>query len=154
MTVYETVPTEQAHIDELAVTMCQEDIDECWAARHMNPLESLQEGAKVSCDVITGLVDGRVACIFGVAIASKLTGLGAPWMLTAPMLRDHGKAFLSKNKIWMQYQQERWDTLENYVDARHHLAVRWLKWLGFKMDDPAPYGVDGLPFHKFHWENV
>ena len=38
----------------------------------------------------------------------------------------------------------------NYVDVRHKEAIRWLKWLGFTLNEPTPYGPFGLPFHKFH----
>ncbi len=42
--------------------------------------------------------------------------------------------------------------LENYVDARNHVAKAWLHWLGLPLEDPAPYGVLGLPFHRFYME--
>jgi len=152
VTLYETVPATDDHIEELALTMCQEDVDECWAAMHYIPREALVRAVKVSQEPITGLVDGEVACIFGVGVTSNLTGWGSPWMLASSLLRDHPRAFLSKNKIWMEYQQARWSRLENFVDARHHVAVRWLEWMGFDLDEPAPYGLDGMDFHKFHWE--
>jgi len=75
-------------------------------------------------------------------------------MLTAPVLRKHGRTFLRGNRMWMEDQKYKWLFLENYVDARHTLAIRWLKWMGFAMDKSAPYGPDGMAFHKFHWENA
>jgi len=154
MTKYEIIPTITAHIEELAQTMCSEDIDECWAARHYTPLEALEQAVKISNDATTGLIDGVVACIFGVAPVSVAGGKGSPWMLTAPVLRKHGKTFLRGTRMWMEDQKYKWLSLENYVDARHTLAIRWLKWTGFDMDKPAPYGPDGMSFHKFHWESA
>jgi len=37
----------------------------------------------------------------------------------------------------------------NHVYSRNRSAVRWLKHLGFVIEDAAPYGVRGAPFHKF-----
>ena len=39
--------------------------------------------------------------------------------------------------------------LINFVDARHGVAIRWLKWLGFKVFPAKPFGPDKLPFHRF-----
>jgi hypothetical protein len=39
--------------------------------------------------------------------------------------------------------------LENHVDARNRRALRWLGWLGFTIEAPAPWGVEGRPFHRF-----
>ncbi|MNC81827.1 hypothetical protein D3C75_1350850 [compost metagenome] len=45
---------------------------------------------------------------------------------------------------------ERHPTLTNYVDARNLAAIRWLQWLGFRMDSPVPYGPHRLTFRQFH----
>jgi len=39
--------------------------------------------------------------------------------------------------------------MENYVDVRNTVAIHWLKWMGFKMEEPQAWGVQGLDFHKF-----
>jgi hypothetical protein len=39
--------------------------------------------------------------------------------------------------------------LENWVDARNVTSIKWLKWCGFDFDDPAPFGVEQLMFHRF-----
>jgi RimJ/RimL family protein N-acetyltransferase len=40
--------------------------------------------------------------------------------------------------------------LENYVHAENKASVRWLKWLGFTMDEAAPYGPRGENFIHFY----
>ena len=48
--------------------------------------------------------------------------------------------------------QARYKILENYVDAGHIKAVKWLQRIGFKLDaEPIPYGVSQLPFYRFEW---
>jgi hypothetical protein len=39
--------------------------------------------------------------------------------------------------------------MRNYVDARHARSIRWLKWLGFTIEEARPMGFAGLPFHPF-----
>ena len=37
-------------------------------------------------------------------------------------------------------------------DERNHVAKAWLHWLGFRLEEAAPYGALGLNFHRFHME--
>tara|TARA_Y100000034_G_scaffold89640_1_gene107898 strand:+ start:446 stop:907 length:462 start_codon:yes stop_codon:yes gene_type:complete len=152
--IYDICPTTDEHIEELAVTMAQPDVDEAWAAGHKRPHEALEYSRKVSRDTTTGLANGEVACIFGVGSSSILTGLGSPWMLTSPILEAHGKVFLRGCRMWMGDQKQKWLKLDNFVDARNERAVKWLRWMGFDLDEPAPYGPDGMDFHKFYWESA
>ena len=39
--------------------------------------------------------------------------------------------------------------LVNWVDDRNTCAIRWLKWMGFTIHEPEPYGVANLPFRRF-----
>jgi len=152
MVQYEVIDTTDEHIEELAETMSQADVDEVWASSHRSPLESLLFSSTVSADTTTGLADGDVMCIFGVSPVSIISGSGSPWLLGSDLIREHFRIFLRGNKEWMKIQQEKWDTLSNHVDARHTLAIRWLKWLEFDFDEAKPHGPDKMPFHRFSWE--
>jgi len=152
MVQYELVDTTDEHIEELAETMSQADVDEVWASSHRSPLESLLLSSTLSADTTTGLADGEVMCIFGVSPISIISGSGSPWLLGSDLIREHFRIFLRGNKEWMKIQQEKWDTLSNHVDARHTLAIRWLKWLEFDFDEAKPHGPDKMPFHRFSWE--
>jgi hypothetical protein len=44
--------------------------------------------------------------------------------------------------------------LENWVDARNRLAIRWLRWCGFEIEAPAPYGPHELPFCRFSMKEI
>lgn len=55
----------------------------------------------------------------------------------APVVREMGTDYL---------------TLRNHVDIRNHLAIRWLQWLGFTLDDPIPFGPFGFKFHPFNMQ--
>jgi hypothetical protein len=43
----------------------------------------------------------------------------------------------------------RYDQLFNYVDARNLRSIAWLQHIGFQVFEPQPYGLEGLPFHRF-----
>jgi hypothetical protein len=39
--------------------------------------------------------------------------------------------------------------MENWVDARNLDAIQWLRWCGFQIEAPRPYGKHGLDFCRF-----
>ena len=152
MVHYEVIDTTQDHIEELAETMAEADIDEVWASSHRTPLEALLLSQTVTDDIQTGLADGEVVCIFGVSPLSILSGSGSPWMLSSDLLPKHSRVFARGNKIWMEMQKERWQSMTNHVDARNKRAIRWLKWMGFNFEEAKPHGAEKMPFHEFSWE--
>jgi hypothetical protein len=149
--VKEIVPTTRDHLVELASTMRQADVDEVWASNHHTPEEALDRSFRLSDEPFTGLVDGEVVCIFGVAQPTPLADNGSPWLLASDLVEEHAHTFLRVNRVYVKEIRKRYPLLENYVDCRNTASIRWLKWLGFKFDKPAPYGPDGLPFLRFEY---
>lgn len=148
---YEIIPSVWEHAQALANVMRPADIQEVWAASHQKPLDALAASMAVTPECMTGLANGEVMCIWGVGESSVLSLTGVPWLLGAKKLPKHSKAFLSASKHYMQHYQNKYDKLENYVDARNTLAVKWLGWLGFTIEPPKPFGVENRPFHHFYW---
>lgn len=136
------------HANELAGRVRQADVDE-FAAQDMTPWEVLKEGLTVSTLAWAGLRDGRVVCIFGIATPSILSGEGVPWMVGSEELDHCAYAFLRRSRMVVGHMLTLCEHLENYVDSRNTRAVRWLRWLGFQIHEPAPHGPHGVPFHRF-----
>ena len=152
MTKYEILPTTVEHVQELEITMRNEDRTEIWASGHFGPWEALTQSIRLTDETYTGLADGRVLCIFGVGKATVLSDLGAPWMLSSIFVEKHMRAWARGSKIAMGYMTRDIDHLKNYVDARYTVAVRWLSWLGFTIHPAEPFGIEQLPFHAFTWD--
>ena len=151
MTEYAIVPTETRHIAALAATMRKADVDEIWASNRLRPSEALMYSVMVSRNPMTGLVDGEVVCIFGVTHTGAVLGgpAYAPWMLGSDTLAKHALPFLRLSREYALSLKRDYDLLRNHVDARNAMAIRWLRWLGFDILDPVPFGPDQLPFHPF-----
>ena len=152
MARYDVVRATEEHALELATNMRDADVQEVWAASHWGPEEALLVSLRASLDPKTGLADGRIICMFGVAQFSLLSDLGVPWLLTASELPDHAGAFLRRSRAYVAEARLRYSLLLNYVDARNIMCVRWLRWLGFEVLPPRAFGVDQLPFHAFKME--
>lgn len=95
--------------------------------------------------------DGRVVAIVGVG---GLPGkIGFPWMLATDELKDIRKTFLRGCHALLQDILTRYPQLENHVWAKNAVHIQWLKWLGFRFDPPAPFGVNDELFLRFYMKD-
>ena len=90
--------------------------------------------------------------MFGVSPASMIGGNGTPWLVGTSRIEKYQKTFLRHCRPVLQQMLAVYPRLENYVDERNHVAKAWLHWLGFRLEEAAPYGALGLNFHRFHME--
>lgn len=99
---------------------------------------------------------GRLLCILGVAPFGLLSDTAAPWLLGTNALRRWPKALLGEARRYIDWAHREYPRLTNHVDARNRATVGWLKRIGFAIDAPEPFGVQGRPFHRFHmgFDNV
>lgn len=150
---YKIVTTTQDHMEELSHTMRAPDVRECWAANHYAPLDALKHSLYHTERPRTSLYNGRVICIWGVGKVSFLSKEGLPWMLTSDLVDQHYREFLRRGSKYLVDMQKEAIVLINMVDVRNKKSIRWLKWLGFNIHDPVPFGPDGMLFHPFIMEN-
>lgn len=147
MPVPSIVPATASHAAVIAANTRHEDKREL-AACGYKPLAATLLSLHASTQAWTGLVDCQPICVFG--ISEWPDGTGRPWMVGTELLAKHQKIFLRRCKNCVAIMQDNYSLLHNYVDARNLLAVKWLKWLGFKFDEATPYGPEGLPFLHFY----
>ena len=136
----------------MAHRMRSVDVQEIWASSRERPLEGLVKTIKGSERSRAGLVNGEVACMFGICRKNLIGNAGIIWMLGTDLLKDHGLRFLRENKKEISRLSVEFSTLENYCDARNTTTIKWLRWLGFTIEDAQPYGVYNMPFHHFYKE--
>lgn len=145
----ELVRVKPAHIHQVAARMRRVDRDELWAASHSLPGEALERAQRTAIRSWTGMVNGQPVCMMGVSPLSILYGEGSPWLLCTDAIAKVERPFLRLSRPVVDAMLEVCPSLVNWVDARNLRAIAWLRWLGFTVEDPAPHGVEGLPFHRF-----
>ena len=102
-------------------------MDALWAGVHPGPATTIVSD------------DGVVLAMFGVK-ASGLPGVGFAWMLTSVafekdkvakrrVLKESPEAILSMHKDY--------PVLTNVILKENRLAIKWLRWLGFKFQPVA-----------------
>lgn len=128
------------------------DRDELWAAAQVDPLQAILLSMRASSNTCaTLMLDGVPAAVFGCRYDGQT---GYPWLVGTDLLVKNAKTFLQLCPTWINKMREGVTLLENYVDARNVVAIRWLKRMGFSFDEAAPYGPLNLPFHRFTMEGT
>lgn len=126
----EFVPASPAHIGTLAARMREIDRLECSLMGH-SPKEALRMSMRYSTLAYTAKVDGRAEAMFGVSTVSLLTGEGSPWLLMTDAGAKQAKALVRDGRRYSVLFQTVFPTLRNLVHADNHVAIRWLRRLGY-----------------------
>lgn len=139
-----------ADITEVSENMRAADLAEIAAAGSPGPRQSAEQGVRRSVLCWTATVDGRVACILGVApLRGLLDDMGVPWLLGTDLTEKHARALIRRSPAYIAQMLRAYPHLLNFVHARNTSSVRWLRRAGFTLQPAAPYGPHGELFHFF-----
>lgn len=141
-------------IEALAADMRQADIDEIWASNHHTPIQSLMDGWKLSNFSVVVMVNDEPCVMLGLVIRDILTGTGVPWLLGTESALKYKRQFFTQVPVVIDEMLNICPKLFNYVYIKNKISIKWLRHIGFTLDEPLPYGRDGELFHKFHLERV
>lgn len=159
---YSIEPADYNSVKDLFDFIRESDAREVMASAGQTPEEAITLSMALSVDSWVLRENGTPVCVFGVAPIVGKPGVGSPWMLAShrfaaskapPHIRRRiTRVILAQSKKYIQKMLDRFYLLENYVDVRNEASIRWLKWCGFKLEPPVPWGHAGLPFHPFYME--
>lgn len=139
----------------LADKLRAQDRDELDAAGHTNHRRIIAESVASSEWCRTALVDGELACIFGLARGgSLLSPFGVPWMLGTDLVPKHRRVLARLAPAYIREMLRTYPHLANTVHARNTVAVRWLKRVGFTFGQEFQHPETGEPFILFEMRNV
>jgi hypothetical protein len=74
---------------------------------------------------------------------------GAIWLLASDDIHRIRFSFLRESRKVIDFLNQKYPKLWNYVDSRNQLHLRWLKWCGFIFLRKVNYGVNQKPFYEF-----
>lgn len=92
---------------------------------------------------------GEPIALCGVAPVSLVSGEGSPWMLGTDQVERQARAAVVIGRHLVTEWAQQYRLLQNWVDARNRVSVRWLARIGFTIHPAEPYGAQHLPFHRF-----
>ena len=127
------------------------DREEIYLATGFNCAPVIITSWNMSCKRDILRMEGRAIGILGVVDAGE--GKGVPWMVGTKDLDLITKTFINDSRGYLKKSMEGFSSLENMVFINSKKSIKWLKWLGFKFDEPKPYGPFGAMFMKFSLES-
>lgn len=113
--------------------------------------DTLYKSIHISKRSLAVSVEGKLLYIIGIVKPTLLSDKGIPWLLGTNEIKRHKKVFMRSTYELLKETMAECRELENYVDARNTDSIKWLKFMGFTLDEPIPFGKEKKPFHRFYW---
>ena len=84
-----------------------------------------------------GLIDEKVACVWGLIPPSLLSDKAYFWLLTTELVDQHKFIFIRQSQIFLERALGLYPTIVGHVELGNDKAIRWLRWLGAKFEKPS-----------------
>lgn len=135
-----------ADVEHVAQHLREADRVELAAAQSLPPEVAVLECIDYPGWKVAVLVDGRPTIIYGVT-ASERPGTGIPWLLATDDIHRITRQFIEGCTPEVERMQADFGFLINQVHCDNEISIRWLRWLGFYVDDENPVGPMGQFFN-------
>ena len=77
-------------------------------------------------------------------VEADAEGVGCAWLLTTDEVKNHKMCLLRELRKEVAKADEKYWLTYNFIYKENFMAKNWLKWLGYKFDNPNPEGL-GVP---------
>jgi hypothetical protein len=92
-------------------------------------------------------LNGEFCGLFGILDVGD--GVGSPWFLGTNAVLRNRKEFLKASRPIFELLSAPFSYLTNYVHVENKQSQRWIKFLGFTLYEPEPFGASGELFRPF-----
>lgn len=134
-------------VDHVLANLREADMRELNLASGFKPFRAIAQTMSAA-PVKAGLVDGKPVCLFGV-VPFSISGGGCPWMVGTDGIESIPRTFVRESRKIVQGWRREFPYLENWVHDENEVSKRWLRWLGFALGEPEPFGPYNAPFRRF-----
>lgn len=149
------VPATEALVRQMFGKMRHADELEVLAVTGAPVENSLWNGFRFSEKCWVAIDDETPVACFGVKRGGLVSDTGVPWLLGTDGILNVQREFVRQSRSYVQQMMEGLRRLENWVDARNTVSIKWLRWCGFTVEAlPRPYGLNGERFHRFWMEDL
>lgn len=93
-------------------------------------LRILEVYVERSSEVRYGIIDGYVACMWGLRPPTLISDNAYLWLLTTDIIAEHKFLFIRYSQLYIEEALRHYPTITGDVLCDNHPARRWLKWLG------------------------
>ena len=83
-----------------------------------------------SIEIRQGLVDGKVACVWGLIPPTILSNTAYLWLLTTDIVAEHRFLFVRHSQRYIEEALKTYPTIIGDVVGHNTSARKWIQWLG------------------------
>lgn len=142
-------PATVAHAKDLGPRLRQADRDEVKAGSGMEAEDVLILAVAHAKRADAWFRSGDLIAISGISGSLIDPKVGVVWMLGSGKVDQFPKQLMKGQRQYVRDLLKGHDMLLNFVDNRNIKAQKWLRWLGFHVGEPRPFGAAGLLFRPF-----
>jgi hypothetical protein len=133
-------------VDRIAMDLRAADALELRLAGFPDPEQAVRDSFDASRWCKVARADGEPVVLFGIGPGVE-PHQGVPWMLATDGIGAIGREFVLQSVHELRSMLCDYQLLHNCVHAGNEISIRWLRWLGFNVDE-KPIGPGGN-FHYF-----
>lgn len=85
----------------------------------------------------TGVVEGKVICLWGLIPPTLLSDQAYLWLYTTPAADAHQFILVRRGQIEMKKMLEEYPKIVGHCEVDAPRSIRWLGWLGAKFGPPV-----------------
>ena len=106
-----------------------------------DPAAALFDEVRSSSEAYAVLINGNVACLWGIQTRTILADAVYLWMLTSRDMTDHPVVVGRHSRRMCRSILAEYATIEGVVALDNPVSQRWLQWLGASFE---PSSIDGM----------
>lgn len=84
----------------------------------------------------TGLIDGKLACIWGLIAPTIFSEKAYLWLITTDLIDDHKFIFIRHSQMVISGMLDQFPVIAGHVLWEQSRSKKWLKWLGVRFGQP------------------
>jgi hypothetical protein len=82
-----------------------------------------------------GMVDGKIACMWGLVPQTILSNQAYLWLITTDIAIEHKFLLVRYSQLFVEKALEHYPVITGHCAAGDFKAKRWLRWLGAEFGD-------------------
>ena len=95
----------------------------------------------MSVEIWVGLIDGELACIWGVIPPSLMSHQAYLWLYTTDVIKEHQFILVRHSQMVIEQLLKDYTSIVGHAIVGSEKSIRWLKWLGAKFGTPQGTGI-------------
>ena len=105
-------------------------------------VQQLDACLMISSEIYVGLVDGELACVWGLIPPTLMSSQAYLWLYTTALVEEHKFLFVRHSQRWMERALQEYETIVGFCKPENKSAIKWLEWLGADFKRPFSERAD------------